>query len=268
MRAAEEWARRIISVALSREVELHDDGSQPSMYDLRIGPADSPERAIEVVGAVDPVWTETWNVGPARELWQLGLRGDWMVSVDPGANFRQMKKALPDLLRQVEDDGLAAVPRNDVLRRHRRDVYDAMANLGVDYMSMYRADGSGSVTFTMAGAGGAVDNEGLALSRWVEDFLADPGRADVRFKLDGVAPHRDVFIGVTLDGAPWAVVSYLTKFSRTEASLPPDTPALPQPVTGVWVAATLSFGEALGVRYEDGAWSWFRSRGDGIDSDP
>jgi hypothetical protein len=64
--ASEEWARRIVQKALNRAVHLHDDNSQPSMYDLRIGPADAPEVAIECVGAVNRTYTETWNVGPAK----------------------------------------------------------------------------------------------------------------------------------------------------------------------------------------------------------
>lgn len=44
----EEWARRIVQKALNCTVHLHDDNSQPSMYDLRIGPADAPQVAIEM----------------------------------------------------------------------------------------------------------------------------------------------------------------------------------------------------------------------------
>lgn len=45
--AAEEWARRIIEQELHYIVTLHDDGSQPSMYDLRVGTVDAPNMAIE-----------------------------------------------------------------------------------------------------------------------------------------------------------------------------------------------------------------------------
>ena len=50
----EEWAPEFIEKEQNRKV-VHDDGSQPSMYDLRIGAAGAPDDAIECVRAVDPV---------------------------------------------------------------------------------------------------------------------------------------------------------------------------------------------------------------------
>jgi hypothetical protein len=41
--AGVDWARRIVQKALNREVHIHDDNSQPSMYDLLIGTADAPD---------------------------------------------------------------------------------------------------------------------------------------------------------------------------------------------------------------------------------
>ena len=55
----ERWAQQIIQKELNRPVVIHDDGSQPSMYDLRIGAVEAPDVAIECVGAVDSVFTET-----------------------------------------------------------------------------------------------------------------------------------------------------------------------------------------------------------------
>jgi hypothetical protein len=82
--AGEEWARRILEKELKRDVTMNDDGSAPGMYDLRIGSADAPEIAIECVGAVDSTFTETWNVGPAREPLQLSITGDWRIVLARG----------------------------------------------------------------------------------------------------------------------------------------------------------------------------------------
>jgi len=49
----ERWAQQIIEKELSCPVVVHDDGSQPSMYDLRIGVVEAPDVAIECVGAVE-----------------------------------------------------------------------------------------------------------------------------------------------------------------------------------------------------------------------
>ncbi len=64
--AGEDWARRIVQNALNRDVQIHDDNSRPSMYDLRIGPADTPEVAIECVGAVDRTYTKRGTSVPPR----------------------------------------------------------------------------------------------------------------------------------------------------------------------------------------------------------
>ncbi len=74
--AKEELERRMAEKALGQRVVIHDDGSRNSMYDLRVGPADAPELAIECVGAIDPIRAETWKVGLSKGAWDLALRGD------------------------------------------------------------------------------------------------------------------------------------------------------------------------------------------------
>jgi hypothetical protein len=54
--AGEEWARRIVEKELNRAVVINDNGSAPGMYDLRVGPADAPEVAIE--GSVARITSE------------------------------------------------------------------------------------------------------------------------------------------------------------------------------------------------------------------
>ncbi len=78
--AGEEWARRIVEKELRRSVVVNDDGSRDGMYDLRIGPADAPELAVECVGAVDPIRAETWSEGPSKGPLELALRGDWIIA--------------------------------------------------------------------------------------------------------------------------------------------------------------------------------------------
>jgi hypothetical protein len=68
---------------LRRNVALKDDSSMPSIYDLRVGPADAPEVAVECVGAIDPIFTEAYNVGPVREPLELAIKGDWTITLTP-----------------------------------------------------------------------------------------------------------------------------------------------------------------------------------------
>lgn len=88
----------------------------------------------------------------------------------------------------------------------------------------------------MSGSGGAVDQAGNSLPAWVGTWLSEPCREDNLRKLAASrAPRREVFVGVTLAGAPWPVLSYL--IGAVEIA-PRAAPALPDPLTGVWVCPT------------------------------
>jgi hypothetical protein len=108
----------------------------------------------------------------------------------------------------------------------------------------------------------------VALPGWIGEFLSDHRRHDVLRKLaTATAPRREVFAPVTVDGAPWSVVSYLTDISSKIFRVPSAPPELPAPVTGVWVVSTMSFGESIGVRWNGATWEAFKSRGPGIDDE-
>src|SRR5918992_6228603 len=90
----EECARRILQRELRRPVVLHDDGRRPGLYDLRVGDAEAPDIAIECVGAVDSVRTETWNIGPAQGPRQYDLSRDWHVVLRPNAPVSKIESKL------------------------------------------------------------------------------------------------------------------------------------------------------------------------------
>lgn len=267
LRREEEWAQRVITLALGCRVEQHDDNSAPSMFDLRVGPADAPSRAIEVVGAIDEERTKTWNTGIAEGSIELaGVTGDWTITIEPGAMFRGLRRDLPQLLESLQASGLTNLPVDHMARRYHRAFYDRLVDLKVRYVSCYQEVGSGKVTFMLEGIGGAVDSAGSTVSEWVGRWLRAPERSDVLRKLEATtAPARDVFIPVTIDGTEWGVVSYLTGISGRELQLPASEPDLPAPVTSVWLAPTSSFQDALGVWWNGLKWATMRVRGPGID---
>jgi len=268
-KAEEVWAQRIIALHLDREVHQHDDNRMDGMYDLRIGHPHAPEVAIEVTGALNPEWTETWNVGPAKGDFPLpGLTGSWMVSISPDANVRMLRRVLPGILAELDQIGLLRVMDVELLRHGSKDLHRQLQPLGIEHLDRYSDTGPGRYALTMMGTGGAIDSTGDSIAPWIGDFLRAPERSDVLAKLErSGAPLREVFVAVTLDGAPWSVVSYLTDVSQTEFTVPSHDPVLPEPVTGVWITSTLSFGETVGVRWDGAAWSPFRSRGEGIDDE-
>jgi len=253
----EEWAASVVQKSTGALVSVHDDGSRPSMYDLRVGPAEAPSRAIEVTGAVDPVVLATWNTGPARGQFPMHLRGDWLIQIEPGTFVRRVAAQLERLLQLVEayEDGTVSVPVDHVLRAHNPDLYGEFEAIGVAYFSRIRVRGSGKVSFTMPGRGGCVDDRGDELPGWLATWLREPDRADNLLKLAAAAAvEREVFIAVTLDGAPWSVVSYLTG-EMTRA--PTAAPSLPDPLTGVWVCPTHG---RKGVYWDGLDWSLIETR--------
>lgn len=233
----EEWARRIVQRELGRAVELHDDGCFPGMYDLRVGPAAVPDLAIECVGAVDPVRTETWNVGPARGPTTMRVRGDWHVVLRPNASVKAVRARLESLLQDCETFGVDGfVPVDWALRRANPSLFEAFNSLQIDSVTCFRPFGSGEVHLGMTGGGGWVDTSGVSVPGWIRDFLLAPQRADVLSKLGrSGASERHVFVPVAFGGVPRAVESYLC--ARTQ-ELPATAPDLPPPVDGVWIACS------------------------------
>lgn len=259
--AGEEWARRIVEKELGRTVVINDDGSAPSMYDLRIGPADAPEVAIECVGAVDPIVTETWNIGPARGPLQLSIAGDWNVSIALTARIKAIKQRIEPLLRMLESHGIDNLYVDYRLKRTDKALFDEFESLSITHVSCYRRQGTGEVHLIMPGNGGIVDSRGGAVPAWIGEFLRDPARQDVLLKLQrSGAKERHVFVLAELTGTPWPVESYLI---RELDHLPEQSPDLPQPVTGVWIVSTMG---RRGLRWDGGAWKLFDARGEGIDS--
>jgi hypothetical protein len=264
--AGEEWARRIVEKELRRSVVVNDDNSRPSMYDLRIGPADAPEVAVECVGAIDPTRAETWSVGSSKGPLELALRGDWIITLTPSARIKAIKKRLEPLLRDLEYRGLS---RFSVDRRvptlRNTSFFEELESLGVVSGSCFRLLGTGKVSLTMTGTGGAVDTQGTAVPGWVSQFLRDPDQEDVLGKLQrSDAAERHAFIFVVLGGATWPV-EYYFNFTEGLDQLPTEAQNLPQPVTGVWIVGQLG---QKGLRWDGSAWRRFEARGEGIEGPP
>jgi hypothetical protein len=253
--AGEEWARRILEKELEQDVTINDDGSAPGMYDLRIGPADAPTMAIECVGAVDEILTETWNVGPAEEPLQLSITGDWKIVIAREAKVNKIRQHVERLLRGLEDQGIHNVRVNHLLKRHNEELFNKLESLGITRAYCFRLQGTGEVHLGMSGIHGSVDAQGGAVPKWVGEFLRSPQRADVLAKLDNSgAAERHVFVLVEFGGAPWEVQSYL---SGNLQHLPAAEPNLPFPVTGVWIASLLS---TQGIRWDRAGWRLFKTR--------
>jgi hypothetical protein len=102
-------------------VELHDDGSTPSMYDLKIVWPDGTTGAVEVTAAADAPRTGLWQEVRKRSLirQEPNLAGGWLVRILTSAQARELDKHLPNLLRDLEQAGRRMIWGN----RHRRINY-------------------------------------------------------------------------------------------------------------------------------------------------
>jgi hypothetical protein len=263
--AGEEWARRIIENELGRSVALNDDNSKAGMYDLRIGATDTPEIAIECVGVVDSILTETWNIGPAKGPLYRPLAGDWTVTISRGARVKVIKQKIGSLLQELEMRGLYDVRADHWLKWREMWLFDALEALGIEWASCYQLEGTGKVDLTMSGTGGAVDDTGSAVPGWISDFLRAPARSDVLEKLGrSGAESCHVFALVTLAAAPWSVESYLIGGIE---KLPLQQPDLPTPVNEVWIVHVHGFGQR-GLRWNGEVWRSFKARGEDIERQP
>jgi hypothetical protein len=233
------------------------------MFDLRVGSADRPSHAIEVTAAIDELFTKTWNTGPAKGPMSPGIPDDWMIEIRPGTDIKRLHRDLPRVLVAIAALGAKQVVVDVMLKHGSPELFRQLDGLGVAHVHRTPSLEPGKIHFTMPGQGGAIDSNGAHLPEWIEKFLRDARRADVLRKLGATpARHREVFVWVTLTGAPWSVVSYLTDLTRTEFSLPTRVPDLPNPLTGVWLAATLRFGDPIGVYWNGTEWQAFNTNDD------
>lgn len=258
--AGEEWARRIVQKHLQRAVVINDNGSRPSMYDLRIGPVDAPEVAIECVGAVDAVFTETWNIGPAKGPLKSSLKGNWGVEIEDSATVKEIKQHAESLLRQLEDRGIHDTSADWRLELQDPALFEQLQALQITRILCYTHEGEGKIELWMHGMGGAVEQGGVIVSDWVGEFLRKSACKDVLAKLRrSGSPVRHAFVIVGFKAAPWSVECYLTGQLN---SLPKHGPVLPPEVTGVWI---VSGGGERGVFWDGTTWTLFDARGKGIE---
>jgi hypothetical protein len=249
----EEGARRILQRELQTHVVLNDDGRSDALYDLRVGDPQTPSIAVECTAALDPVRTETWNVGPARGPLSLNLSRDWHVVLKPNARVRRIRHNLERILQECERAGIDTfTPVDFHLKRAHPPLFQELDSLKIESVSAFREPGTGSVFLGMTGTGGAVDPTGSAVPAWVGDFLRESRNSDVLLKLaKSGASERHVFIGVSFCGVPWSVESYLG--TRTDI-LPITSPHLPDPITAVWIM----YGPR-GVRWDGARWHFFNA---------
>lgn len=105
-------ARAVLRAALGAQVEVHDDGSAASMYDLDVYYPDGQHAAAEVVSTRDRV---AMSLAVAAQRRGHTRRGDltrrWIVRVEDGVILRDVAKPAVALLQQLEQQGIDRLSR-------------------------------------------------------------------------------------------------------------------------------------------------------------
>lgn len=254
VRPEERWAQVCIQDTLPDcTVELHDDGSMPSMYDLKIVYPNGSIGAVEITAAADGERIGLWREVRKRNLirQEPDLIGGWLVRVLRSARARDLDRHLANLLHELERDGRAAV-RGVVCSADPLE--DFAASLGIIEAVQTATDRKGSIYVMppdgkVEQMGGCAPSTGNPLAAWLGDWTNKPSRSDnVRKLRNADATERHLFILVPgFTAAPFAVIDLL--FSP-EAPIPAIPPVLPAGVTDVWVMSTWASGD--GFRWSPG----------------
>jgi hypothetical protein len=209
-------------------VEVHDDGSMPSMHDLDIRYTDRATGAVEVTAAGDPILIETWKHATGGGRWIVdGIAGGWAVVVAPGTIVKRLRAGLPELLRTFESEGIKQSMREVWREPGPRD--EEGRALGILHLFQGGTDFPGSVYVTVdpgiERSGGAVPTEGRPLLDWLAEWLARPDQAHNLAKLAASgADERHLFM--ILPGfaeALFAVTDLLMRERRSAPGLGPGT---------------------------------------------
>jgi hypothetical protein len=238
-------------------VTLHDDGSQPGMYDLHIVKSDGTEAAMEVTAAADQDSIELWNiVNGSGERWIVPeLVGGWMASLLPTARAKRIKIELPELLADCEQMGVGELRAGR--SRHPDPLTARAEDMGITHVSQGATAHPGVIYLTIEQphnrTGGAASP--AELLAWVPKFFAEPQQSDILTKLArSAATERHAFVFLPgFSTAPFGVTDLLW---QVDSVLPTDPPILPPEVTHLWLVATWRVG--TGVRWSvDSGWRRF-----------
>ncbi|WP_414173038.1 hypothetical protein [Clavibacter tessellarius] len=242
----ERWARKIVSESLGVPVDRYDDGLENGQVDAVIRTEAGPA-PLEVVGDHDGAFTKTWNRLKANEFRFVAdpEQPSWHVIVSRSAQLKKLEKSLPAQLASMtyadnpfdypsatnfdsEDDYEERLRTRQALERH-----------GVQWLAPI--DGTGIIRASVEGWNSWEDP--IEFLPWIPRILnRHPDKAAKLQRFGGAETH--VFIWATV-GKVWSVNSMLMQDDDDQPSMPQGAPVLPDGVTDVWIASTMSRRDCL-----------------------
>jgi hypothetical protein len=240
----EELARHIVSTVLGVPVDRFEDGTAPRQVDALIRFPDC-DAALEIVADHDEVFKRQQDAlyrkhQEAAEV--SGLRKSWMVVLSHEANIKDVKRRLPALLLDLQDNAPPSRQPWDV-KPWKLD------ELGVTRAwPMNASTVSGRVYLVQQSWGGFAGDE-RTVGGWVERVLEDQNDVPTKLAAHPDVADRHAFLWATIT-SDMGVQMQLDP--REEHPFPVTPPTLPEGVTHVWVAD--------GAAYR-GVLAWFPERG-------
>ncbi|NYJ73644.1 hypothetical protein [Allobranchiibius huperziae] len=248
LRDEEMWVAACVENALlGVHVRQHDDGAQPSMYDLDLVRNDVVFGAMEVTAAADAASIEFWNlVNGSNNRWvDSDLAGGWLVTVTSTTRAKRLKKDLPGLLRAMEAG-----------EADHQTVTGRMTDLGVVSAHQGSTDFPGSIYVTLQQdaerTGGAVPLTGNVLVHWFDEWIEKDAQRDNVEKLrTAELPEKHLF--VLLPGFTTAPFGASDVLMRPDGPLPEVAPRLPEGITNIWFMSTWTTGKLF--HFGHGGWT-------------
>jgi hypothetical protein len=252
-------AGRVISRFTGEQVIIQDNGTVPRTPDLRIEYRDRHYGVAEVVVDMNRDYGATyagllrWYGRIPAALPVPGSDRIWHVVLEAGANIKQLQKRLPAAINrfvQIAHEIPGELTWIEGIEAADRSKTEPLRELGVADIGSRPVvgDETGTVWIHAPRIYEPTDYAQSSLVGWINQFLSDDERDDVRRKLRESGPGERHVFALASFTSPWQAYNGLTE----GGALPNQDPVLPDGITHLWVWTVPHVGRCL---------AWFPDRG-------
>lgn len=248
----EELARQIVSTVLGVPVDRFEDGTAPRQVDALIRFPDR-DAALEIVADHDEVFQRQQDALYRKHKESVevsGLRKSWMVLLSHEANIKDVKRRIPALLLNLQDNAPPSRQPWEV-KPWKLDELGVRRAWSMDAGRVWPTNASnvsGRVHLVPQGWGGFAGDE-RTVGGWVERVLSEQNDVPAKLAAHPDVAERHAFIWATITsdmGVQWQLEP------GEDHPFPDAPPTLPPGVTHVWIA---------GSTFRQGVLAWSPDRG-------
>jgi hypothetical protein len=249
------YAAKFIGATRDVKVEAWDVGGRQGAHDLRYE-HEGRLVAVEVKSVVDADFQQMQAEINKREYQPVDrLKRFWIVHLRHGANVRDVRQYLPDLLELLDEIGYEDLPLWR-LRQRLPSVaarLDALGVRGVRPTAPTERHPGGYLLLPSSWGGfGTDDLDGLV--DFASTCLASDRREMQRLRQqlrDADADERQAFLFV---GVEYTEGWPLQGMAQGPAVLPSSAPRLPEPIDGLWLASFSLLTRVIAWLPDRGGW--------------